>query len=154
MKTFSKSNVTQIQKHLEDNKDKILKGLNLDVSIVAVGGKFNKERLVIELGMLPTKAEEKRSKSLKADMEIDAKAKKKAIKSVRRSTKLEKALCVECVETWFDYKERIGTIGKAVTIDKETWNIIGMLGKQVVLYKASGSNNILMREIEKVKGLL
>ncbi len=127
IKTFTPGIARQIQAHIELHKAEIFNGLDLAVSVSTVGGKYNRERLVIELGILPTDAENYRKEDLAKDQNIDKATFAKAVKSIMGATTLSKEEVSEYVDEWFNCDaETKPKIGAKVTIKKVKYNVIGI----------------------------
>lgn len=170
VKTISGSVATKVEDHVKKKVIQLLKGTGLDLTVASVGGKYNRERLVIEIGILPTGAEGMAVQDLLEDMEADSSAVpedklEKTAKKVCKLTGLKLPKCKKIVRDWFVNLDNIRSIlderiniGTSLVYEGKHYKVLGfnLKSDKVVLWskekKKPVQANLMKVDVMEIDG--
>ena len=95
-----------VEAYFKDNMQRFSEEMGFDFTLAAVGGKFNRDRMVVEIGLLPTKAGDREIAELREDQHIQntpsTKDITKPVKFLTKRTKLPQSKVEGFVRGWYN----------------------------------------------------
>ena len=144
VKFITEKLANHIEEFFQRNSHKIIEKTGYNLKIASVGGTFNKERMVVEIGLLPSDAQKHRYVDLQKDMDVKRKTKRNTspnlVRKLVKFTGYKESQIQRCVDDWNNNQDNLKgvdfKIGSKFAKGRILYLVVGynMRKDKVVLY--------------------